>query len=209
MLIDTMECEYDLVIYNGQIVTPTHVLPPTVWIGIVGSKISTLSSNNPPPLDSCKRSIDAKGAYITPGGIDTHVHIQQLQVAPGQDTGDTFLSGTRSAIAGGTTTIISFANQQRHDTSLFPLVEEYHSRAGGDCYCDYGFHVILTNPTERILDTELPVLVEKEGITSVKIYMTYEARRLGDRAILEILVRARKLGITTMIHAENDDMIQM
>jgi hypothetical protein len=73
--------------------------------------------------------------------------------------------------------VIAFANQKRVDTSLFPVVEEYHSRARGRSYVDYGFHLILTNPTLKILEDELPIMVECEGITNVKLYMTYPARR--------------------------------
>lgn len=160
---------YDLIIHNGRIVSSHAVSPCSSWIGINGETISCLQFG-PPPLHQAKRSIDAQGAYITPGGIDTHVHLEQLQVAPGEDTGDTFYSGTRSAIAGGTTTILAFANQQRHDESLLPLVKEYHRRAAArGTFADYGFHMILTKPTKRILDEELPVLFEQEGITSIKV----------------------------------------
>lgn len=161
--------KYDLVIHNGRIVTASSVSDTSVWIGIVGEKIVTLGAG-PVPLEDCRESIDAGGAYVTPGGIDSHVHLEQLQIAPGEDTGDTFYSGTRSAIAGGTTTIIAFANQQRHDESLLPLVQEYHRRAAArTTFTDYAFHMILTKPSLKILDEELPVLFEKEGITSIKV----------------------------------------
>jgi dihydropyrimidinase len=42
-------------------------------------------------------------------------------------------------------------------------------------YSDYGFHVIVTDPTEKVLAEELPWLVE-QGITSLKIYLTYKHR---------------------------------
>jgi dihydropyrimidinase len=168
---------YDLIIHNGRIVSASHVSDTSVWIGVVGDKIQTVQSG-PAPLSSAARVIDASGAYVTPGGIDTHVHLQQLQVAPGEDTGDTFISGTRSAIAGGTTTIVAFANQQRHDESLLPLVREYHRRAAKDgTFTDYGFHIILTKPSKEILDEELPYLVEKEGITSIKVGDRQDGRR--------------------------------
>lgn len=67
--------------------------------------------------------------------------------------------------------------------------------------------MILTNPTETVLEDELPQLVEKEGISSVKLYMTYEPMKLGDADLFNVMMRARSLGITTMIHAENSDMI--
>jgi dihydropyrimidinase len=67
--------------------------------------------------------------------------------------------------------------------------------------------VILTNPTDKVLQDELPQLVQKEGISSVKLYMTYEPMKLGDADLFNVMMRARGLGITTMVHAENSDMI--
>jgi dihydropyrimidinase len=149
--------------------------------------------------------LDCEGAFITPGGIDTHVHLEQ-QNTP---TGDTWETGTRSAICGGTTTVVAFASQSREKISIIPVVEAYDALAKGRAYCDYGFHVILTNPTKKIVEQELPLLVKEKGITSVKLYMTYDPMKLVDRQILDIMVATRKLGMTTMIHAENHDMISL
>lgn len=157
------------------------------------------------PAGPNTKIIDAEGAYVTPGGVDSHVHIHQDN-AP---TGDKWLSGSRSALAGGNTTILAFASQKRTDESLFPVLEDYHSRARGQSYIDYGFHFILTRPSEEILRDELKIMVQREGITSVKLYMTYPAMKLGDGDMLEVLMRTRELGMTTMIHAENSDMIDM
>lgn len=105
--------------------------------------------------------------------------------------------------------MVAFVSQARHHESLLPLVEEYSALAHGNSYCDYGLHLILTNPTKKILKEELPVLAQEQGITSVKLYMTYDAMKLRDREILDIMMAARKLGMTTMIHAENHDMIDL
>ncbi|KAF5009061.1 hypothetical protein F66182_15594, partial [Fusarium sp. NRRL 66182] len=143
------------------------------------------------------------GAYITPGGVDSHVHLAQRN-AP---TGDTWETGTRSAVAGGTTTVLAFASQTKEMASLFPALDEYHGKARGQSYCDYGFHFILTNPSPTILEQELPRIAKDEGITSVKLYMTYELYKLSDRQLLDTMLACRSLGLTTMIHAENSDMI--
>jgi len=37
--------------------------------------------------------------------------------------------------------------------------------------------------------------------------MTYDPMKLTDREILNIMIGTRRLGMTTMIHAENSDMI--
>jgi dihydropyrimidinase len=56
--------------------------------------------------------------------------------------------------------------------------------------------------------TEMPLLIS-QGITSVKLYMTYEPLKLGDSQLLDVLMSARKLGFTTMVHAENSDIISL
>ncbi|KAJ6145810.1 hypothetical protein N7470_009705 [Penicillium chermesinum] len=191
----------DTIVKNGLMVTESGVLPAGQDIGISKEKISLIGYDLPENPET--KIIDAQGAYITPGGVDSHVHLAQRN-AP---TGDTWETGTRSAVAGGTTTVLAFVSQTKEMTTLFPVLEEYHGKSRNQSYCDYGFHFILTNPTETILNQELPVIAKEEGITSVKLYMTYDLYQLSDKQLLETLLACRSLGLTTMIHAENGDMI--
>ncbi|KAK2008591.1 D-hydantoinase [Colletotrichum eremochloae] len=194
----------DLIISNGRIVTASEVFPFGIQIGIKDGKIASIGLDLTKLYPSA-RVIDAEGGYITPGGIDSHVHVQQAN-AP---TGDTWETATRSAVAGGTTTVLAFASQQRHEESLRPALSDYHNKAKGQAYCDYGFHLILTNVNDTVLHTDLPSMVSDEGITSVKLYMTYDRYKLSDKDLLSIMMSCRKLGMTTMIHAENADMIDV
>lgn len=189
---------FDLVIHNGHIVTASDILPPSVYIGIKDGIIKCMTTE---PLTGSK-IIDAKGAFITPGGIDSHVHIDQDN-AP---TGDNFETGSRSAIAGGNTTIIPFAIQVKGRYDLKATVQDYHQRAAVGSYCDYGFHLIVSDPTAELLK-ELPDIINHEGITSIKVYTTYPRYKLNDSQLLDILLETRKLEMTTMIHAENSDVI--
>lgn len=118
---------------------------------------------------------------------------------------DGFESGSRSAAFGGTTTIIAFVVQHRGQ-SVREAVEDYHRRAGGKSYVDNGFHLIVSDPTQTVLTEELPSLIA-EGYASVKVYMTYEAMRLSDRQILDVLDVNQRAGALTMIHAENYECI--
>ena len=68
-------------------------------------------------------------------------------------------------------------------------------------------HLIVTNPNKNVLEQELPQLVTR-GITSIKLYMTYKPLFLRDAELFKIMLAARGLGITTMIHAENNDIIE-
>ncbi|KXH51833.1 dihydropyrimidinase [Colletotrichum salicis] len=192
--------EVGLIIENATVVTASDV-HARQDIVVRDGKILALGQNLK-SLFSAKTVIDAQHGFVMPGGVDSHVHLDQ----DNSPTGDNFETGTRSAIAGGTTTIIAFATQERTHQSLHPVVEDYHSRSRGKSYCDYGFHIILTNPTPTILRVELPFFVS-EGITSVKLYMTYEPLQLKDGEILDVMMATRNLGMTTMVHAENSDMI--
>ena len=103
---------------------------------------------------------------------------------------DDFLSGTRSAACGGTTTVMPFAAQMKGQ-SLRAAVDDYHRRAEGKAFVDYAFHLIVTDPTPQVLGQELPALI-RDGYTSFKIYMTYDALKLSDRQILDVLALARE-----------------
>jgi dihydropyrimidinase len=195
--------EFDTIITHARLVTASEVYSHLCSIGITSGKISAIASTLQPSQST--EIIDAEGAYVTPGGIDSHVHLHQDN-AP---SGDKWLSGSRSALAGGNTTILAFATQEHKDESLFPVIEEYHSRARDQSYVDYGFHLILTKPTPHILNNELPKIASEGGITSVKLYMTYPGKRLHDGQMLDIMMSTRSLGMTTMIHAENADMIDL
>ncbi len=90
---------------------------------------------------------------------------------------------------------------------MWPAVHGYHAKANGNAYCDYGFHVILSSAPDKILDEELPQLVQ-EGITSVKLYTTYAPKKLNDSGDIQHYDADTQSRITTMIHAENNDMIE-
>ena len=114
---------------------------------------------------------------------------------------DDFETGSRSAVAGGTTTMITFATQTRsaEDRSLIKVVNAYNARAEATkSYIDYGFHIIIVRNDADVLENELPVLVKDWGITSCKLFMTYESQRLADSQLLDVMVAARKNSITTV-----------
>ncbi|MSS63893.1 dihydropyrimidinase [Velocimicrobium porci] len=145
--------------------------------------------------------IDAKGNYIFPGFIDAHTHFD-LEVA-GTVTADDFSSGTKAAIAGGNTCIIDFATQNKGET-LEEASEHWHKKADGKSSCDYGFHMAVTDWNQQTKD-DLKAMFE-EGITSFKLYMTYDTK-VSDGEIFEILTELKKYGGIVGVHCENGAII--
>jgi dihydropyrimidinase len=191
--------DYDLVIRNGTVVTAVDT--QYCDIGIKDGVVATLGRQ----LGAGTREIDASGKLVLPGAIDSHCHIEQKSGA-GVMCADDFYSGTVSAAFGGTTTVIPFAAQHRGQ-SLRAVVEEYRAAALPKAVIDYAFHLIITDPNEQVLGQELPALI-RDGYTSFKVYMTYDAMRLDDGQMLDILALARREGAMVMVHAENHEMIK-
>ncbi len=170
-------------------------------LGIDDGRIVAIASNLPPG----ERDIDAAGRWVLPGGVDSHVHLEQKS-SMGVMTADDFLSGSVSAAFGGTTTFMSFAAQHRGD-SLREVIDDYRARALPRCVVDYAFHLIVSDPTPRAMDVELPALIA-EGVRSFKVYMTYDRLRLDDAQLLDVLAVAQREQAMVMVHAENHEVIQ-
>ena len=188
---------FDTVISGGTIVTATESRMTDV--GISGGKVAAIGLR----LKGTK-VIDAGGKLVLPGGIDSHVHIDQLS-SFGIPGADDFHSGTVSAAFGGTTTIIPFCAQHRDD-ALPKVLAEYFAKAKAKAVIDYGFHLIIANPDEQTLTQDLPQAIG-QGIRSFKIFMTYDRMRLTDEQILDVMSVARKDGALVMVHAENHGII--
>lgn len=190
---------YDLVIRGGTVVAGSDVV--TCDIGVRDGRIVTLGQD----LPKGDTDIDATGKIVVPGGIDSHVHLAQPS-GPGIVMADDFESGTRSAAFGGNTTVIPFCTQDS-ETGLRAAVKAYHAKADGQCYTDFGFHLIVTDPTPGVLGQELPALIG-DGYSSFKVFMTYEGLALTDEQILKVMTVARETGALVMVHAENYDIIR-
>ncbi|GAA5976719.1 hypothetical protein JCM10908_005606 [Rhodotorula pacifica] len=193
---------FDLLIKNGIVVTAADQVHAD--IAVRDGKVVMLAQGLTAP-EGCK-VIDAEGGFVTPGLVDSHVHVAQSAAKSlGAKSADDWTSASRSAVAGGCTSMIAFAVQNRGE-SMQAAVDAYHELAGGNAVADYSFHVIVTDPSKEQMHGELPKLIE-QGITSIKIYSTYPALKLSDEQILECFYAARQYGVTTMVHAENSDMI--
>ncbi|WMS44026.1 dihydropyrimidinase [Acuticoccus sp. MNP-M23] len=189
---------YDLVIKGGLVATASDTFAADV--GIRDGKIAAIAA----ALDGGAETIDATAKLVLPGAIETHAHIEQ-ESATGAMTADDYRTGSISALYGGNTSFVPFAAQHRGQ-SVTDTLALYHERAEKSVI-DYSFHLIVTDPTEEILKKELPEAFAG-GITSFKVFLTYDKMIVPDEAMLDILVTAREHGALTMVHAENNALIK-
>lgn len=145
--------------------------------------------------------MDVTGKLLFPGFIDAHTHFD-LHVA-GTVTADDFESGTRASLRGGTTTIIDFATQYKGET-LEEGLQNWFAKAEGKANCDYGFHMSISEWTPDICE-EIQRMMD-EGVTSFKLYMTYDTQ-VDDKTIYQILERLKEVGGITGVHCENSGVI--
>ncbi len=189
--------DFDLIIRGGTVVTASDQFRAD--IGVRAGRIAALADHlEGDPV------LDAGGLLVLPGGVDSHCHIEQLQEGGGADE-ESFATGSRAALAGGTTSVVTFSTQFKGGGVLEPLAE-YRRRAEAGAAVDYAFHQIITDPTDDVTLRELPEVVAS-GVRSLKVFLTYDPLHLDDRQYLAVLSAARRLGCLVTVHCENYDAI--
>ena len=152
--------------------------------------------------DPLARTVDVTGKLLLPGFIDAHTHFD-LDVC-NTTTADDFDSGTRSAIRGGTTTVVDFACPNKGESLHYGL-DLWHKKADGKCWCDYGFHMTIDDWNEDI-EREIADMYAA-GLSSFKMYMTYPAMMIGDEAMYKALKKLKEKGGICGVHCENSGVI--
>lgn len=147
--------------------------------------------------------INASNKFVIPGGIDTHTHMELPFM--GEVAVDDFDTGTRAAVAGGTTTIIDFLIPENNQ-SLMQGFESWRKKADGRINCDYALHCILTKWNDDV-KLQMKNMIDL-GVQSFKVFLAYKNALMMDSSHLyQILKRSKELGSIVLVHAENGDLI--
>ena len=189
-----------ILITNGTIVTSTDkyrsdLLIIDGQIHLIESKIRTSHFD---------KEIDADGLYILPGGIDPHVHMHLP--TPSGYSSDDFLTGSRAALYGGTTTLLDFVTPEKGQ-SLTEALRQRKEEAKGSLV-DYSFHV---SPVEwrKTIGQEINDCI-REGVTSFKVYMAYkDTVGLNDNDLLKVMKVVGRAGALVTVHCESGDEIDL
>jgi dihydropyrimidinase len=148
---------------------------------------------------------DASGLLVLPGGVDVHTHLD-WDFGPSK-TADTFYTGTMAAAFGGTTSVVDFCNQNRGESPLKGL-EDWHRRREVAAV-DVGAHMIMLDVTDQSL-ADMRTLIEREGVSSFKLFMAYPGvLMVDDGALFRAMREAGNHGGMICVHAENGAVIDV
>ncbi|KAM9786566.1 dihydropyrimidinase-related protein 5a [Syngnathus typhle] len=148
--------------------------------------------------------VDASGKLVMPGGIDTSVHLEETFM--NATTADDFYSGTKAALAGGTTMVIAHVLPDKNE-SLLEAFEQCRSSADAKTCCDYALHVGVTWWGLKVR-AEMEKLVREKGVNSFQMFMAYkDMYMLRDNELFQALQHCKDIGAIARVHAENGELV--
>ena len=147
--------------------------------------------------------IDAGGAYVMPGGIDPHTHLEFQFM--GTVSADDFEWGTKAAVSGGTTMVIDFCIPGPGQ-SMLAAYQDWRRKSEAAA-CDYGFHMAVTWWDKQVYD-EMEAVVRTYGINTFKHFLAYKgALMVNDDELYNSFSRCAGIGAMPLVHAENGDVV--
>lgn len=147
--------------------------------------------------------LDATGCYVMPGGIDPHVHLEMPFM--GTYSTDNFESGTRAALAGGTTMVVDFCLPSQGE-GLHDALKRWDNKSTL-AHCDFSFHMAVTWWGEQVFN-DMQSVIQDRGINTFKHFMAYKgALMVNDDELYASFNRLSELGGIAMVHAENGDVV--
>ncbi len=147
--------------------------------------------------------IDASGAYVVPGGIDPHTHLEMPFM--GTTSADDFETGTKAGLAGGTTMVVDFCLPGVGQSMLAAYQDWRHK--GEKAAADYGLHMAVTWWDKQIFD-EMEAVVKTYGINTFKHFLAYKGSLMvNDDEMFHSFSRCAALGAMPLVHAENGDIV--
>ncbi|HVL20838.1 MAG TPA: amidohydrolase family protein, partial [Amaricoccus sp.] len=184
------------VIRNGTIVTADRTWKADVLVE--GERIAAIGQGL-----KGDEEIDATDAWVIPGGIDPHTHLEMPFM--GTTAAETFESGTFAAASGGTTMLVDFVLPGA-DGSLLSALDEWDRKAKPQICVDVGYHMAITGWNEQIW-REMDAVV-KRGVNTFKHFMAYKgALMVEDDEMYASFRRCAELGALPLVHAENGDIV--
>ena len=159
--------KYDLLIRNVRVVRPGASEVPLQHIAVKDGRFAAIGAEL--RADSALEVTDAQGMLGFPGLVDAHMHTGIYN-----PVAEDALQESRAAAQGGVTSSLNYfrsgqyyMNRGGPYAELFP---ELLRLSTDHFYVDYGYHLAPMDAQEI---GEIPMLIEKYGVPSFKIFMFY------------------------------------
>jgi allantoinase len=152
-------------------------------------------------LQNADEVIDATGLVVLPGAIDMHAHFED----PGHTEREDFTTGTRSAAAGGFTTVIEHPLTYPPVTTV-DLYREKRAMAEQKVVTDFALWGALTPPSLLHIRGQYD-----EGAPGFKAFMADSDPsypHVDDAQFLEGMREVAAFDGLVLVHAENDTLLQ-
>ncbi len=145
--------------------------------------------------DRVEETVDADGAYVLPGAVDVHAHFRE----PGATHKEDWATGSRSAVAGGVTTVVDQPNTEP-PTVTGEAFDEKRELAENSVI-DYGVNAGVTE------DWRPDELAERPVCAYGEVFMADSTGEMGvDASLFERAVRRLGgRGELVTVHAEDSD----
>lgn len=188
-----------LLIKNGRIITATEDYVADIYCE--DETITRIGTNLTAPDGA--EVIDASGKYVFPGFIDPHTHIYLPFM--GTYAKDSYETGTKAALIGGTTTIFDMCVPAR-GTEPSEGFATWQAQSEGKAACDYSYHMGVTQFHDGTA-AQLREIVAA-GLSSFKIFLAYKgAFGIDDTELYRTLKLAKELGVVVTAHCENETLV--
>jgi allantoinase len=124
----------DLVVRGRRVATPDGIVPASIHVeaGTIGA---VRAWDEVPAGVEIVDAGSIGDALVMPGLVDSHVHINE----PGRTDWEGFETATRSAAAGGITTLVDMPLNSIPATTTREALREKRAAAEGRCWVDVGF----------------------------------------------------------------------
>jgi allantoinase len=183
---------------TGAVVTPDGIIEGG-WIAISNGKIAAIGSHAKP---DAKEEFAFDDCLLMPGVIDGQTHAgSQFGFAGIEQT-------TRSAVAGGITTIVDMPYDEPDPVATLEVFREKAEAVRRRSHCDVALYATITNESDL---NEVPNLVDAGAcafkISSFENHPTRFPRIRNDRA-LALLKRLAATDLPVGLHNEDQEIVR-
>ena len=147
--------------------------------------------------------LDAGNLYVLPGLVDTHVHINE----PGRTEWEGFESATRSAAAGGVTTLVDMPLNSIPATTTVEGLDAKRAAATGQCHVDVGLWGGVVPGNAKDLEA-----LAQAGVLGFKCFLSPsgvdEFVNVTESDLREAMPILSRLKLPLLVHAELPSLLR-